>query len=109
MDELQAAMCRRVGAEFRASEPKLKVGLALDSLGTQPINGLRHPPEGETTGWYIWCGVDLSSEPDFFQSVHAEHLTELLSRVCPYLGLAPGWRFLIAEDVEDVWFDPSLL
>jgi hypothetical protein len=27
-----------------------------------------------------------------------------------YLGLAPGWRFLIGEDgYEDVWFDPDLL
>ena len=25
-----------------------------------------------------------------------------------YLGLAPGWRFLIAGDYEDVWFDERL-
>jgi hypothetical protein len=26
-----------------------------------------------------------------------------------YLGLAPGWRFLIAPGYEDVWFDEILL
>ncbi|OLT22119.1 hypothetical protein BJF81_13360 [Ornithinimicrobium sp. CNJ-824] len=25
------------------------------------------------------------------------------------LGVAPGWRFLIAPGYEDVWCDPSLL
>ena len=27
----------------------------------------------------------------------------------PYLGLAPGWRFLIAPGYEDVWYDEKLL
>ncbi|WP_459213513.1 immunity protein Imm33 domain-containing protein [Paraburkholderia caribensis] len=27
----------------------------------------------------------------------------------PYLGLPPGWRFLIAEGYEDVWEDAKLL
>ncbi|WP_434048948.1 MULTISPECIES: immunity protein Imm33 domain-containing protein [Sorangium] len=26
-----------------------------------------------------------------------------------FLGLPPGWRFLIADEHEDVWKDPSLL
>ena len=25
------------------------------------------------------------------------------------LALPPGWRFLLAPDYEDVWYDPSLL
>jgi hypothetical protein len=29
--------------------------------------------------------------------------------MAPYLALPPGWRFLIAPDYEDVWFDESLL
>jgi hypothetical protein len=26
-----------------------------------------------------------------------------------YLGLAPGWRFLVAPGYKDVWFDAKLL
>ena len=109
MDEMQAAVCRRVGAEFQASPPELKLGLALGSIGKQPINGLRHRSEGDTSGWYIWSGEELSSDPEFFQPLHVEHVAELLPRVVPYLGLAPGWRFLLADGYEDVWFDASLL
>ena len=29
--------------------------------------------------------------------------------VLPYLGLAPGWRFLLAPGHVDVWFDPATL
>lgn len=74
-----------------------------------PINGLRHPPEGDTTGWYIYAGESLSDEPDFFKPLHVKHLDEWCPQVKKYLGLAPGWRFLIAGDYEDIWYDESLL
>lgn len=109
MDEMQAAICRRVGAEFQPAEPHLKVGLAIATLSGQPINGLRHPSEGDTTSWYIWGGGTLSPTDDFFEPVHVDHLAELLPRVLPYLGLPPGWRFLLAPGVDDVWFDSALL
>ena len=32
-----------------------------------------------------------------------------LPEVLPYLALPPGWRFLLAPDYQDVWFDESLL
>ena len=87
----------------------LKVGLALATLGKQPINGLRHPPEGDTNGWYIWAGEELSRDEAFFEPVHVEHLSELLPQVLPFLSLAPGSRFLISEAQEETWFDASLL
>ena len=74
-----------------------------------PINGLRHPPEGDTTGWYIWAGENLSADADFFVPLCVVHLDEWCPEAIPYLGLPPGWRFLIADGHEDVWFDPSLL
>ena len=74
-----------------------------------PINGLRHPPEGDTTGWYIWAGEELSEDPDFFVPLHFEHLAEWCPGVTKFLALPPGWRFLTAPDHEDVWFDVSLL
>jgi hypothetical protein len=77
--------------------------------GLKPINGLRHPPEGDTTGWFIWAGTELSSADDFFLPNHVEHLEEWAPQAIKYLGLPPGWRFLVTDDYEDVWFDAKLL
>jgi hypothetical protein len=109
MRAAQEQLCYRVGAEFRFSPPGLKVGLAMHTLGQRPINGLRHLPASDTTGWYLWGGETIGQTPDFFEPVHVAHLDEILPEVVPYLGLAPGWRFMLAEGHEDVWFDPALL
>ena len=74
-----------------------------------PLNGLRHPPEQGTSGWFIWEGNSLSQDADFFASMHIEHLIDECPAVLPYLGLAPGWRFQIAPGYEDVWYDQALL
>jgi hypothetical protein len=70
---------------------------------------LRHPPEGDATGWYIWSGEEFSESPDFFVPLCAKHLQVAHPEIAKYLGLAPGWRFLIAPAYEDVWFDENLL
>ncbi|MEQ1698563.1 MAG: hypothetical protein ABMA25_00550 [Ilumatobacteraceae bacterium] len=77
--------------------------------GLVPLNGLRHPPEGDTTGWYLWAGEELSQEDDFFVPLHVEHLVQWCPDALPSLGLPPGWRFLIAPGYEDGWYDESLL
>ena len=77
--------------------------------GPEPLNGLRHPPEADTPGWYIRRGEEFSSDPDFFAPLHADHLDEWAPDAIAYLALPPGWRFLIAGDYEDVWFDSALL
>jgi len=106
----QHELCRRFGVEPVAASPDLKAGVARNVFGSLcPINGLRHPPEGDTTGWFIWAGEQLSDDPGFFEPVHVGHLAELCPKVVPYLALPPGWRFLIAPGNEDVWEDPSLL
>jgi len=105
----QNLVCDRFGAPFHESPLYLKVGVSRNiKESIYPINGLRHPVQGDTTGWYIWAG-DYSSDPDFFVPLHVEHLSEWRPEVLKYLGLAPGWRFLIAPNYEDVWEDSSLL
>lgn len=108
--ELQRAVCRRHAAPFTAYEPSQKVGVSESALrGDLPLNGLRHPVEGDTSGWYIWGGDELSTAPEFFKPMHIHHLAERCPEVLPYLALPAGWRFLHAPDVEDVWFDEHLL
>ena len=106
----QAAVCARFDASPMGVDGGTKVGISRNVRnGVMPINGLRHPPENGTTGWFIWAGEELSSDPDFFVPLHVEHLAEWCPQVIPYLALPPGWRFLLAPGFEDVWQDESLL
>ena len=105
----QQEMCRRFGAPFLEADVQLKIGISRNfGVHDAPINGLRHPPDGDTTGWYIWSG-EWSDAPDFFQPHHLHHLYAQYPDLIKFLGLAPGWRFLFAPNYEDVWEDQSLL
>lgn len=111
IQRVQVEIARRFGvvaADFSWDE---KVGVArnLKDRTLWPVNGLRHSPHGDTAGWYLWAGKELSDDPDFFVPLHARHLFEWRPEVLPYLLLPPGWRFLIAPGYEDVWEDASLL
>ena len=74
-----------------------------------PINGLRHPAVGNTNGWYIWSSEIFPNHDDAFKPTCLEHLTDSKFIGLRFLCLPPGWRFLLANDYVDVWFDKSLL
>lgn len=105
----QVQICRRFGSKVEPPAPDTKVGIALSTLAQRPLNALRHPPEGGTSGWYIWGGETLSDDPEFFQPLHVSHLSEYCPELLPYLALVPGWRILLAPEQEEVWYDESLL
>jgi hypothetical protein len=89
----QLALCARYKTAFVDAPGHLKVGLATQTLtGQMPLNGLRHPPEGDTTGWYLWAGKDfaLDAEADFFKPIHVAHLAEMCPEALRFLGLPPG-------------------
>jgi hypothetical protein len=109
-EDQQMQLCYKHCVEILPTLPSVKVGIALNvRSGLLPINGLRHPPEGETSGWYIWAGEELSEAEDFFKPLHAGHLPEWCPPIIKFLGLPPGWRFLKAGDYEDVWYDAKLM
>ena len=106
----QMVICTKYGAVFRESPDELKGGISPNVRdGVLPINGVRHPPESGTTGWYIWAGEHMETDDDFFKPLHVAHLEKWCPQVIKYLGLSPGWRFLVAQEYEDVWFDPEAL
>ena len=111
VEKVQSDICRKFRSPFVGSPPYLKVGISRNvKEGVWPVHGLRHPIEGDTTGWYIWAGEELSNDPEFFVPLHVEHLKEWRPEIIKYLGLAPGWRFLVGENnYEDVWEDLTLL
>ena len=106
----QKLLCEKYSAAYCPVSNSEKIGITGNiKEGVKPINGLRHPPEEGTTGWYIWAGEEISDSPDFFMPLHIEHISEWCPEVQKYLGLPPGWRFLIDGEYEDVWYDDSLL
>ncbi len=78
----QEAVCRRHGVSCDSPGTGMKVGIARNVRdGILPINGLRHPPVGDTSGWYIWAGEgEPSEDPDFFVPLHVAHLSEWCRR-----------------------------
>jgi hypothetical protein len=106
----QRELAARLGLSYSEALPSDIVGVAENVRpNAVPLNGLRHPPQRGTSGWYLWAGEEMSTAPDFFVPVHAQHLVDRCPKVVPYLGLPPGSRFLIAPGWEDVWFDELLL
>jgi hypothetical protein len=108
IEKEQYKLCYVYSQECVPCEPESKLGFATKSHGL-PINGLRHSPKADTNGWFIWRGEELSRDADFFAPLHTRHLVDYCPEALKFLGLPPGYRFLIAGDYEDVWFDESLL
>jgi len=105
----QLDLCRRYDAAFTPTEPGTSLAVAVATLlPGLPLHGVRHVPHAGASGWLVWAG-DLSRDPDFFQTQPIEALGALAPGALPYLGLPPGWRFLLAPGYEDAWFDHSLL
>ncbi len=106
----QKKISNKNGFEWVATLDSMKVGINKNVKdGIFPINGLRHPVVGDTSGWYIWAGEDMPKDDSFFVPLHVEHLSEWCPQVLKYLGLPPGSRFQIADNYEDIWEDKSLL
>ena len=105
----QDHICRRFSADFLPTPLDARLCVALESLTPGiPLHGTRRFPDTDSCGWYIWAG-DRSDSPGFFRPLKAELLSGVVPQVLPYLGLGPGWRFLLATGYEDVWHDPTLL
>lgn len=87
-------------------------GVAKDvGSGSQPLNGLRHLATSTTSGWYVWTGNEMSSDADFYEPLHIEHLLEQFPFLKSLLELEPGSRFLIDINTGyvDLWYDKALL
>jgi hypothetical protein len=109
LNKIQKTICEKSGAEYFESPFSLTVGISRNvKEGVLPLNGVRYKPESDTSGWYIWAGEVFSEHPDFFLPLHISHLGEWNGLILKYLGLPPGWRFLVTEDYEDVWFDEQV-
>ena len=109
MNEEQLAICKKYGSAYVEPEDAEIVGVALETLGREPIYGVRITPAENATGWYI-CGGPRSDDPNFYQPVCLSHLRERCPSVLKYLSLEPGFKFLIDRSgYEDVWKDLEII
>ena len=109
---LQKNICDRIGTVCEVTGIEMKVGVSDGLLtGEKPIHGLRHQISGDTSGWYLWAGETQSvpQADDYFKPLHVSHLLGVCPEIVQYLGLPPGYRFVLDEGYEDVWNDPTLL
>lgn len=106
----QQQICNQFKVPFTPVMDGEIIGVAIDSINDKnlELNGLRHPPQGKTAGWYIWRGEFQETE-DFFKPMHVQHLLAVAPEAIKFLGLPPGWRFLKKYTYEDIWYDPALL
>ncbi len=94
IEELQEEVCKKYGADFLSSPNDFKVGIATNVRDEiVPINGFRHPPQGDTTGWYIYSGEELSDDPDFFNHCMLSILTIGALNLRSILGCHRGGGF----------------
>ena len=107
----QKSLCKKYNLDWIEADFELIIGLSENVFSDMiPINGLRHPIEKGTTGWYIWSGEEFKEEDDFFKPFCVKHLLERKPEVIKYLGLPPGFRFMIDNvGYEDIWEDNNLL
>lgn len=94
--ETQEEVCSRFGVTGIPPLAGEKLGIALETVGKLPINGLRIRLAG-TCGWFIWAGEDASTDSNFYQPLHVEHIGDYLPSVLQYLSLPAGYRFQIAD------------
>ena len=110
LSDSQREICQRLGAPYLLCDERLKIGISRMFDPEQlPVNGMRYPPRGDITGWFIWSGEELPTDDDAFVPLCTFHLNDKCPEIVKYFGLAPGWRFLVAPGYEDVWYDANLL
>ena len=94
----------------RPPHPDEALGLALETLRTMPLNGLRYPPQEGGSGWYIWGGETMLQTADFFTAIMVGDVGDYIPNVHPFLDLPPGFRFQTdTKGKLKVWFDGGLL
>jgi len=99
----EQTVCEWKGVEPVKPEAGSKLGIAIDTIGKIPINGLRHKEENGTNGWYIWCGEEMSQAEGFFSPLHIEHITEYLPQVEGYLSAANYNRPISANTISPLF------
>lgn len=106
--EAQLETCKRFSAIHFPFKDDDTVYFATATRGLLPVNGERINSENGESGWYIWCGVERKDDESFFEKISLYELSDRAPLVQAFLGLPPGYRFLIAGGHQKAWYDTDL-
>jgi len=101
--EEQKLVCEEFDSKYMQVHETDLVAIAKQTLGKEPIVGLRKKPDAENVSWFIYGG-ELEEGDDFFDVISVKELEDVFPDAIPYLALEEGFRFMIdADEYEDVW------
>ena len=96
--------------DARRPHPHDMLGLAMETLRTMPLNGMRYLSNDGASGWYIWGGEKIQQAANFFTPIQVRSLSDYVANLEPFLDLPAGFRFQTNNrGHQKVWFDGSLL
>lgn len=106
----QIQTCERLEADFVVASADALIAFCEPfDAECGVVHGLRSVAAGRQTGWHVWTGDADADDIGFFNVLHVRDFVSLCPAVGPFLGLAPGWRFIVDGGGPRAWFDPSLL
>ncbi len=108
IQQTQQECCEHYSSNYTPTELEQLVVIS-DGIyeGAVPVEGVRYPSPSHMTGW--WLTTDnYNGDVDTLQSVHFRHIVEKRPELAIYMGLKPGYRFLLGGKDEHVWFDEKV-
>jgi hypothetical protein len=106
---LQAAVCRRQGAEFEPPGPDMLVAVSEDALDPGAmVHGSRHPtPSPEMSGWFLIGLAHVEGTP--LQRTTVSEVVRARPDIGAYLALPSGYAFRSRRGLSPsiVW-DPEV-
>jgi hypothetical protein len=85
LSDTQREICQRLSVPYLLCDERLKVGISRMFDPEQlPINGMRYPPGGDITGWFIWPGEEFPTDDDAFVPLCTHHLNDKCPEIVKY-------------------------
>lgn len=107
--DMQREVCKRFGATHYASDENNTVYFAGETQGLLPVHGERVRGGENQSGWYVWCGGNRFDRDDFFQEMSVFEFAGRVPLAYSFLGLPPGFKFLVAGGHQRAWLEEGLL
>lgn len=104
----QRKCCEHFDAEFTSIEDTQMVAISEGIYeGVVPVEGVRYPSPNHMSGWWHTTD-DYDGNIDSIKTVHFSHIIEKRPELAIYMGLPNGYRFLLGNKEESVWFDEKV-
>jgi hypothetical protein len=98
----QMMLCTKYGVEFCPIGADRLVAVTPRALDDHsPLEGGRHEPDGDMSGWFL-TGSDFAGNVSDFQILHLYHVTSKRPELAKFLALPEGYLFRLRGNEEHV-------